>query len=67
MDAAPGTPGNPLSREEHVQRFWDCLAYVAEPAFGHEEGARIVAMIDGLEQMEDVGPLLAVLTNREAR
>ena len=31
MDIAPGFPGNPLSPEEHEQRFRDCLDFAKKP------------------------------------
>lgn len=67
MDAAPGTPGNPLTKAEHVQRFWDCLAFAGNPIFGAERGEQIVEMVERLEAMEDVRPLVAALTDRGTR
>lgn len=61
MDVAPGFPGNPLTKEEHLQRFWDCLAFGANPMVDAEKGAQIVHMVNHLGEMADVRPLISLL------
>lgn len=61
MDTAPGAAGNPLTKEEHVRRFWDCLAFGANPMFGADRGAEIVHMVNHLEQRADVRVLISSL------
>jgi 2-methylcitrate dehydratase PrpD len=61
MDRAPGSSGNPLTREQHVQRFWDCLEFAANPLFDRARGARIVDMVDRLERTEDIRAVIALL------
>lgn len=60
MDVAPGFPGNPLSREEQVRRFWDCLSFGRNPTI-ETRGEQIVQTVDHLEEMEDVRPLISLL------
>ncbi|MBN1629810.1 MAG: MmgE/PrpD family protein [Thermoleophilia bacterium] len=61
MDVAPGFPGNPLSKAEHVQRFWDCLAFGGDPGFDVKRGEQIIHMVDHLEERGDVRDLIALL------
>jgi hypothetical protein len=64
-DLAPGAAGNPLTREEHVQRFWDCLAFGsafrADAAVVAKRGAQIVDAVDHLEELGDVRTLISLL------
>lgn len=61
MDIGPGFPGNPLSREQHLQRFWDCLAFPGNTSIDKSTGAEIVRMVDHLEEMEDVRTMMSLL------
>ncbi len=63
-DLAPGFPGMPLSREEHLQRFRDCAAF-APGTFADERLGEIVDAIQGLEAMSDVRELVRLLTPGE--
>lgn len=46
---APGFPGNELTEEEHLKRFWDSVKFSTLP-FGAE---RAEALLDGLRRLED--------------
>lgn len=57
MDIAPGFPGNPLSRKEHEQHFWDCI----ESSGGllpREKTEQIVYEVSRLEELDDVRSLI---------
>lgn len=47
LDVAPGFPGNPLSREEHVQRFRECIEF-ADAWFPAEKANEILSVIENL-------------------
>jgi 2-methylcitrate dehydratase PrpD len=53
IETAPGFPGNPLSQEEHLQRFRDCLSY-AQQDIPVEQEDSLVASVNSLEDLEDV-------------
>jgi 2-methylcitrate dehydratase PrpD len=57
IEIAPGFPGNPLSQAEHQQHFRDCLG-VAPTNLPTEKGERILALIVGLEELDDVRELI---------
>ncbi len=53
VKAAPGMPENPLTKEEHLEHFRDCMKYARKP-LSEENAAQIVSLIDRLEEVEDV-------------
>lgn len=61
VDAAPGSAGNPLSRDEHVQRFWDCLAFVDPPLIGKDRATQIIDLVGRLEETDDVRSVISLL------
>lgn len=65
VNIGPGFPGNPLSREDHERRFQDCLAFAKKPISG-ENAARLAAMIEGLEEVDDVRLFVRLLTPEAA-
>jgi 2-methylcitrate dehydratase PrpD len=60
-DVAPGFPECPLSKEEHLQRFWDCLEFAEHP-HPAEKATGIVALVAGMEDVPDVRRLLPLMT-----
>jgi 2-methylcitrate dehydratase PrpD len=60
LDVAPGFPGNPLSREEHVQRFRECIEF-AESWFPSESADDILSAIENLDSCRDVSSLVNFL------
>lgn len=60
LDVAPGFPGNPLSRDEHVRRFRDCLEY-ADAWFAAGKADDILSMIESLDTCGDVRSLVNLL------
>jgi 2-methylcitrate dehydratase PrpD len=61
IDVAPGFPGNPLTKDEQLRRFWDCIAFGANAMMDANKGAQIVQMVDHLEEMGDVRTLISLL------
>lgn len=60
IDVAPGFPGNPLSKEDHLRRFRDCLAFAKKP-ISAEKADRISSMVEDLEKVEDVRAFVGLL------
>jgi 2-methylcitrate dehydratase PrpD len=60
MDIAPGFPGNELTREDHEERFWDCINF-AEKRIARESAGKIVSGVDGIEALEDIRTLIPLL------
>jgi 2-methylcitrate dehydratase PrpD len=64
LDIAPGFPGNPLSDEDHVQRFMRCIEYAGDRTdAGHARA--ILGCIESLETSEDVRALTGLLSPGE--
>lgn len=47
-DLAPGFPGNPLKREDHLSRYWDCVDYAAHAGVDTSRAGNIVDAVGGL-------------------
>ncbi len=60
LDFAPGFPRNPLSDEEHLSRFKDCMDYAERP-LSSQQVAELLALIRGIETTSDVRVLLSAL------
>jgi 2-methylcitrate dehydratase PrpD len=60
MDIAPGFPGNPLTREEHEQHFWDCIEF-SGGLLQRERTEEIVSQISRLQELDDVRRLIPLL------
>jgi 2-methylcitrate dehydratase PrpD len=63
IDIAPGFPGNPLTAEDHMQRFMDCID-VAPEWFGREHVAKIIAFITDIREEADVRALIDLLNGK---
>ncbi|MBN1321370.1 MAG: MmgE/PrpD family protein [Thermoleophilia bacterium] len=59
-DVAPGFPQSPLTREEHLSRFRDCVEFAARPAVAEKADA-VIAMISRLDEARDIGDLVQLL------
>ncbi|MBA4417750.1 MAG: MmgE/PrpD family protein [Syntrophus sp. (in: bacteria)] len=60
MDIAPGFPGNFLTKEEHLQRFRDCVGFAAKP-LPEENIDRIMDAVEHLETINDIRSLIPLL------
>ncbi len=65
-DIPRGHPGNPLSREEHMERLRDCLDYAGNPL---PSGAvkKMLAIVERLEETEDIRALIPLLSVKRKR
>lgn len=55
-----GFPGNPLTKEEHMERFQDCINYSEEP-LPKGNIRKIISMVDGLEKTKDIRTIIPLL------
>ncbi len=60
VEIAIGFPGNPLTQQEHEQRFWDCMDY-APRSLSRNRAEEIISLIYRLEEVEDVRSLVDLL------
>jgi len=60
LDEPRGSPGNPLTSEEHRECFRDYISYAGKP-LPNENVDKIVSMVDRLEEVEDVCNLIPLL------
>lgn len=58
VDAAKGSPENPLSKEEIVEKYRDC----SEPVIGREKVDRSIDMIWNLDKIEDINQLMDMVS-----
>ncbi len=69
LDVASGFPENPLTKEEHYERFQDCISYAGN-LLPRENIEKIVSLVNSLEEVEDVSismiPLLVRQNTRRA-
>lgn len=66
VDIPRGIPGNPLTKEEHMECFQDCLNYADKP-LPKVNTEKIISMVGRLEQSKDVRSLIPLLLLREKR
>ncbi len=55
----PGSPGNELTREEHLARFQDCVGFGKPLPKGNPE--KIISMVDKIEKEKDIRNLISLL------
>lgn len=60
VEIAIGFPGNPLTQQEHEQRFWDCMDYAPRSLPGNR-AEKIISLISRLEEVKDVRSLVDLL------
>ena len=60
-DVAPGFPERPLTKEEHLRRFYDLVAFADDPPAPATVG-EIIATVAHVEELEDVGSLVGLLS-----
>ena len=69
LDIAPGFPENPLTWDEHHERFQDCISY-GRNLLPQENIEKIVLLVNSLEEVEDISlsiiPLLVCQNRRRA-
>jgi 2-methylcitrate dehydratase PrpD len=60
MDIAPGFPGNELTREDHEERFWDCIEFAGQRVT-RNSAEKIVSLVGDIEALEDIRTFLPLL------
>ncbi|MFC1820203.1 hypothetical protein ACFLZG_03840, partial [Thermodesulfobacteriota bacterium] len=60
VDVPYGNAGKPITGEDLMAKFRDCVSYSAKPLSGdHVEG--IIEMVGELEEVEDVSQIIRML------
>ena len=54
MDNRKGTPENPMTEEEFINKFRDCLAH-GRKHLSKQKAEKIMHLINKLEEVDDVG------------
>ena len=60
ISVASGFPGNSLTQDDHIMRFWDCIGYAHE-YYNKENGNKLFELVNRLEQLEDIRVLIPYL------
>ena len=60
VDYFKGTPENPLTNEEHLERFYDCVRY-GDESLSQENVEKILDLVSQLEELPDVCHLIPLL------
>jgi len=64
MDIAPGFPGNELTREDHEERFWDCIDFAAKP-IDRQNAEKIIGLVGKIEAIDDIRILIPLLAAQD--
>jgi 2-methylcitrate dehydratase PrpD len=60
IDFVSGFPEKPLTRDEHLQRFRDCIDFAAKP-LPEEKIKDLVDAVNSLEEMDDIRGIIPLL------
>ena len=60
VDAAPGSPEDPMSFDDIVRKFRDCCEYSSEPV-SEKNQDEVIQMVQKLEDVTDVGQITCLL------
>jgi 2-methylcitrate dehydratase PrpD len=60
IDIAAGFAERPLTREEIMERFWNCIGYTRKPV-PKEKAEKLVSWIGKLEELEDIRSLIPLV------
>ncbi len=63
VDFARGMPERPLTREEFMEKFQDCVSYAKKP-LPKGNIKRILSLVEGLEKVKDVRRLIPLLISK---
>ena len=66
VDIPRGIPGNPMTHEEHMERFQDCISYASKP-LSSAKVDKIISMVDRLDEVGDVRTLIPLLLAKQKR
>lgn len=60
IDIAAGFAERPLTREEIMERFWNCIGYARKPV-PKEKAEKLVSWIGKLEELDDIRSLIPLV------
>ncbi len=60
IDFPTGFPENPLTKEENLERFWNCIGY-AQKSLPRENIEKLVSLINELEEIKDIRCLIPLV------
>lgn len=63
VDFPPGASEKPLTKEELLGEFYDCVSYGGKP-LPQENVERIISLVGRLEEVDDVRTLIPLLINQ---
>ncbi|HUL30402.1 MAG TPA: MmgE/PrpD family protein [Thermodesulfobacteriota bacterium] len=66
VDIPRGIPGNPMTHEEHMERFQDCISYARKP-LSPAKVEKIISMVGRLDEVGDVRTLIPLLLAKQKR
>lgn len=61
IDVPPGTPGNPMSDEEHRRRFYDCIEFADLPWMFKQKYNLLLLTLETIEELKDIQELVLLL------
>ncbi len=60
IDVMLGSASRPISKEQHIEKFRDCLTYSARPV-PIRDADSVIEMIDNLEELDDFSRIIRLL------
>ncbi len=57
VDIAPGFPGNPLTQEEHLSHYWECIEAIPQ-GLSKESAEIIPRLVNRMEELEDIQTII---------
>ena len=60
VKVARGMPGNPLSKDEHLEHFQDCMSYAKKP-LPKGKINKILSFVDKIEEVKDIRGLISLM------
>ncbi len=61
VDFPKGSPENPLTDDERLAKFWDCISHAAMPLY-RDKVEEVVELVDSIEKLDDVSRIPQLLT-----
>ncbi|MDI7259282.1 MAG: MmgE/PrpD family protein [Thermodesulfobacteriota bacterium] len=61
LDVGYGHPHNPISKEDVINKFWDCISYSARP-LSKEAAEKVFETVIDLERVQDIGSFIRLLS-----
>jgi len=65
IDIPPGTPGYPMTLEEHRKRFFDCISFAQLPWLCAEEGGLILSTLQSFDELSDISEFISMLLPKQ--